>query len=129
MRKHNHPLAGLVLGLLACAGLPAHAVTPDQFVVHDTRDMIEICSTAKTDPLYTAAANFCEGYLVGAYHYQEALYSGPGIKQVVCFADPKPSRNEVIAKYVDWAKAHTEYGKDRAVDTFSKFLAETYPCK
>ena len=49
MRKHNHPLACLALGLLACTGLPAQAVTPDQFVVRDTRDIIELCTTAKTD--------------------------------------------------------------------------------
>jgi len=129
MRKHNHPLAGLALGLLACTGLPAQAVTPDQFVVRDTRDIIELCTTAKADPLYTAAINFCQGYLVGSYHYQEALYGGPGFKPVVCFPEPKPTRNEVIAQYIDWAKAHPEYGHDRPVVTLAKFLAETWPCK
>ena len=129
MRKPNHPLAGLALGLLAFTGLPAQAVTPDQFIVHDTRDIIELCTTPKTDPLYTAAIHFCHGYLVGAYQYQEALYSGPGLKPVVCPPEPKPTRNEAIAQYIEWAKAHPEYGNDRAVNTSAKFLAETWPCK
>lgn len=129
MLKQNHPLAGLALGFLASLGLPAQAVTPDQFVVHNTRDIIELCTTAKTDPLYTAAINFCQGYLIGSYHYQEALYSGPGIKPVVCFPEPKPTRDEGIARYIDWAKAHPEFADDRAVETLSRFLAETWPCK
>lgn len=114
---------------LAGLALQAQAVTEEQFVVRNTQDIIEICTTPPTDPLYTAAANFCQGYLLGAYHYQDALYQGPGLKPVVCLPDPRPTRNEGIAQYVEWAKAHPEYAQDRAVDTLSKFLAETWPCK
>jgi len=129
MRHLPRPLARFGLSALACLSLQAQAVTPEHFVVHNTQDIIDVCSTAQADPLYTAAIHFCQGYLVGAYHYQEALFSGPGIKPVVCFSDPKPSRNEGVAKFIEWAKAHPEYAQDRAVETFSKFLAETWPCK
>jgi hypothetical protein len=117
------------MGFLVCAGMPAHAVTEDHFLARDTRDIIELCSALKTEPLYTAAVNFCQGYLVGAYHYQDSLYSEPGIRPVVCFPEPKPTRIEAIAQFIEWAKAHPEYGQDRAVDSMSKFLAEKWPCK
>ncbi|MFM8330273.1 MAG: Rap1a/Tai family immunity protein [Candidatus Methylumidiphilus sp.] len=129
MRKPTRPLACLGLIALACFGSPAQALGPEQFEVHNTQDIIELCSTAPTDPLYVAAIHFCHGYLIGAYHYQDALYKGPGIKPVVCLPTPTPTRNEGIAQYLAWAKAHPEYGKDRAVDSLSKFLAETWPCK
>jgi hypothetical protein len=129
MRHLTRRLASVGISALACLSLQAQASTEEHFVVRNTQDIIDVCATATTDPIYTAAINFCQGYLVGAYHYQEALYNGPGLKPVVCLPDPKPTRNEGIAKYLEWAKAHPEYAKDRAVETFSKFLAETWPCK
>ncbi len=129
MRKLIRQLICFNLGALAGLSLQAQAVTQEQFVVRSTQDIIDVCTTAPADPLYTAAINFCHGYLVGAYHYQEALYSGPGMKPVVCHPEPKPTRNEAIAAYIQWAKSHPEYAKDRAVDTLAKFLAESWPCK
>jgi len=129
MRHLIRRLASVGLGALAGLSLQAQAVTPEHFVVHNTQELVDVCSTAQSDPLYTAAIHFCHGYLVGAYHYQEALYNGPGIKPVVCFADPKPTRNEGVAKFIQWANAHPEYAQDRAVESYSKFLAETWPCK
>lgn len=32
-----------------------------------TGDLVNLCSTAETDPLYTAAVNFCQGFAVGVY--------------------------------------------------------------
>ena len=129
MRKLIRQLVCFSLVTLGVLSFQAQAVTPEHFVVRNTQELIDVCSTPPTDPLYTAAIHFCHGYLVWAYHYQESLFSGPGVKQVVCFTEPKPSRNEGIAKYIQWAKARPEYAKDRAVDSFSKFLAETWPCK
>lgn len=129
MRKPIRRLLCLSVAALAGLGLEAQAVSEQQFVVHNTQDIVDICTTPAADPLYTAAVNFCQGYLMGAYHYQEALYMGTGIKPVVCLPDPRPTRNEGIAKYIEWARAHPEYAQDRAVDSFSKFLAETWPCK
>jgi hypothetical protein len=81
------------------------------------------------DPLYMAAVHFCEGYLVGAYHYQEALYSGPDQTPLVCPPNPKPSRDQAIAEYIAWAKSHPEYGKELAVNTMMKYLIEHWPCQ
>lgn len=129
MRLHKLTQASLALGLLAVVGLPAHAVTEEKFVVKNTADLVDICTTPKTDPYYTAAINFCHGYLVGAFHYQDALYSSPKAKPIVCLPDPTPSRNEGVAQFLKWTETHKQYSKDLAVDAFGKFLAETWPCK
>jgi len=107
----------------------SHAVTKDNFLVRDTNDIIALCTAPGTDPLYTAAVHFCHGYLVGAYHYQDALYSGPGRTPLVCPPNPKPSRDQAIAGYIAWARQHPEYGKALTVNTMMKYAVERWPCK
>src|SRR3546814_5882281 len=85
--------AFLLAGLLALP-LPAAAVTPENFLVGSARDLLMLCSAAPSDPLHREAVHFCHGYLVGAYQYMRAVTSGPGSVQLVCFGDPRPSRNQ-----------------------------------
>ncbi len=113
---------------LTCLALQSQAVTQDNFLVRNTQDIIELCTVSPSDPLYVAATHFCQGYLVGAYHYQEAFYSGPEFSPLVCPPEPKPSRNQAIEQFIEWAKAHPEYAKERAVDTAMRFAVERWPC-
>ena len=112
-----------------CMATQSQAVTKDNFLARDTQDIIELCSASPTDPLYKEAIHFCHGYLVGIYQYQHDFYSNPGFSPLVCPPDPKPSRNQTIANYVEWVKTHPEYLKERAVDTAMKFLTEKFPCE
>ncbi len=84
---------------------------------------------APDDPLYHQAINFCHGYLVGAYHYHEAAALGPAGIQLVCAPDPRPSRNDTIDMFIDWAKAHPQHWGEPAVETEFRFLKEKWPCK
>lgn len=129
MRNAIHQAACLALGLLGGLGAAQAATNPEQFTVRNTQDIIAVCSTAPDDPLYTAAIHFCHGYLVGAFQYQQALYDGPGLKPVVCPPEPKPTRNQAVARFIEWAKAHPEHGNERAVESLGRFLSETWPCK
>ena len=106
----------------------AFAVTEDDFVVRNAQDIVDICDTPKTDPLYTAAANFCQGYLVGAYAYHRALYSQPGRKDPVCLPEPPPTRTAAIEAYVAWLKANPKYLDENAVEALVKFMTEDYAC-
>ena len=119
-------LAGAALVLLTTQ---SQAVTQDNFLARNTQDIVALCTAPANDPLYVAATHFCQGYLVGAYHYQQAFYSESNLKLPFCPPDPKPSRNEAIAQFVEWAKGHPEYLQDRPVDTMMKFLVESWPCK
>lgn len=109
--------------------LASAATELQDFIVDSTDDIVDLCTTAPDDPLYTAAIHFCHGYLVGAYAYHNALASGPEGERLVCFPDPAPSRNAAIDMYVKWAKAHPEKMKESPVDTMFMFLTEKWPCK
>ncbi len=119
----------LLLVLLALPAVAASAVSEKDFLVKTTQDLINLCTAIPDDPLYPQAINFCQGYLVGAFHYYEASTSGPKAAKLVCQPDPPPSRNDAIKMFIDWAKAHSQYLKDRPVETEFRFLMEKWPCK
>jgi hypothetical protein len=106
----------------------AGAVDETDFEVKTTEDLITLCTASPDDPLHAQAVNFCHGYLVGAYHYYEAVAAGPEGIQLVCPPDPAPSRNETIASFIDWARAHPQYWNEPPVETEFRFLIETWPC-
>lgn len=126
MRKKTIILL-LTIGIL----LPgfAGAVSEKDFEVNSTENLINLCTATPDDPLYHQAINFCHGFLVGAFRYYEAAESGPAGVTLFCLPDPRPSRNDSVAMFIEWAKAHPQYLKERAVETEFRFLMETWPCK
>ncbi|MFM7141195.1 MAG: Rap1a/Tai family immunity protein [Alphaproteobacteria bacterium] len=114
----------------ALAAQPASAsqFTTDDFVVTKAEDLVDVCSVGPDDPNYTAAANFCQGYTLGAWQYYQALMEKPGHKPFVCVPEPAPTRNQLVAEFVAWGKAHPEYATSHATDTMFKFLTEKMPC-
>ncbi len=116
-----------VAGLLMPA--PALAVSQEDFKAATTQNLMNLCTASADDPLYREAHNFCQGYLVGAYHYYVAENDGPDGKRLVCFPDPPPSRVQTISMFTEWVKAHPQYLSERPVDTQFRFLMEKWPCK
>jgi hypothetical protein len=47
----------------------------------------------------------------------------------VCTPDPTPTRNQVIADYVTWARANPQVMSEPAVDSLFQYLGTKYPCK
>ena len=107
----------------------AGAVSEKDFEVQTTQNLINLCTTPVDDPLHNHAVNFCHGYLVGAYHYYEAISSGPKGIQLVCLSDPLPSRNDTIVMFIEWVKTHPQHLGETAVETQFRFLMEKWPCK
>jgi hypothetical protein len=108
--------------------MAAGAVSEADFQARTTENMINLCTAAPDDPLYQQAVNFCHGYLVGAFHYYEASSAGPGGVELVCPPKPRPSRNNAIDMFIDWAKAHPQYWNEPPVETEFRFLMEKWPC-
>ena len=125
----NRKLFCLLLAAAIVLPSVAGAVTQEDFQVKTTRNLINLCTANPTDPHYTAAIHFCQGYLVGAFAYYQAANEGPEGQPLVCFPEPPPSRNKAIEMFVDWAKAHPEYMNEKPVETEFRFLMEQWPCK
>ena len=117
----------VMLGILL-PGLANSAVTEEDFVVKTTQNLINLCTASPQDPRYEEAVNFCQGYMVGAYHYYIAEHSKDPKNLFVCLPDPKPSRNEVVALFVAWAKANPQYMTDMPVESQLRFMSEKWPC-
>jgi len=115
----------LTLPVLALAG----PVTENNFHTETTEDLINLCTAAPNDPLYKQAISYCHGFLLGAYAYYQAESDGPKGIKLVCIPDPKPTRNEGVQMFVEWAKAHPEYMKEKPVEAEFRFLIEKWPCK
>ena len=107
----------------------AGAVTPEDFEVKTTQNLLNLCAVSANDPVAKEAIQMCQGYLVGAYDYHMAENSGPGGTPLVCLPKPEPSRNEATAMFVAWVKAHPQYLKESPVETEFRFLTEKWPCK
>ncbi len=119
----------LVLVALLCAPGWAGAVSEDDFELDTTADLVELCTVPSSDPLHREAVSFCVGFLVGAYHYHVAENAGPSGTLMVCPPDPPPKRSKVGEMFIDWVKKHPQYMNDEPVETWFRFLIETYPCK
>ena len=121
----------LILLLAVAISFPgfAGAVSEKDFEAKTTEEMIKLCTVSPDDPLYHQAINFCHGYLVGAYNYYEATSRGPAVIKLVCAPDPRPSRNDTIDMFIEWAKAHPQHWGEPPVETEFRFLMEKWPCK
>ena len=118
-----------VVLLLAPGWGTAGAVSEKEFILDTTDDLVAICTVPDGDPLQEEAISFCIGYLVGAYHYHVAENAGPDGDPMVCPPDPPPPRAKVVKMFMDWVKKHPEYKNDEPVETWFRYLIETYPCK
>jgi hypothetical protein len=86
-KKGGHAMHRRLLVLALAIGLwsmIAGAVTRDDFRTQTAQDLLHLCAASPTDPLYTAAINFCQGYWVGAYQYYQAAASGPEGTRFIC---------------------------------------------
>jgi hypothetical protein len=122
-------IRSLVLASFFVPGLAGAAVTDEDFVLSTTQNLVNLCSVAPGDPRAKEAIQMCEGYMLGAYHYYLATNSGKGDMRLVCMPNPTPSRNEVAAMFVEWAKANPQYMKESPVDGEFRFMNARWPCK
>ena len=120
------------LGALAClalsVGAARAAVTEDSFLLHNTTDLVDLCSATQSDPLYTAATNFCHGFAVGAFRVLQEENRARRANQLFCIPDPVPSRNQAIAGFVQWAKGDAARTTMSPQDALAAYLSDQYKC-
>jgi hypothetical protein len=118
----------ILVGLLV-PGLAGAAVTDEDFVLTTTQNLVNLCSVSPSDPRAKEAIQMCEGYILGAYHYYLATNSGKYDMRLVCMPNPTPTRDQVAAMFVEWAKANPQYMKEAPVDSEFRFMSARWPCK
>ena len=122
-------LRTLVLAGLLLPGLAAAAVTNEDFVLSSTQNLLNLCSVSPSDSRAKEAIQMCEGFMLGAYHYYLATNAGKFDMRLVCLPNPTPSRDQVAAMFVEWAKANPQYMKEPPVDSEFRFMSSRWPCK
>src|ERR1700760_1724494 len=92
--------------LLAAAGAQAAPVSQDDFQLATTANLVTLCGASQTDPLYTAAMNFCHGFAVGTYRAVAAEQAASKSKhKMFCPPPQTKTRDEAVAGFVQWASA------------------------
>src|SRR5215475_6615102 len=136
IKRRTMMVKNLVRSLLLVSflvpGLARAVVTDDDFVLATTQNLVNLCSVSPSDPRAKEAIQMCEGYMLGAYQYYLATNTGKGDRgdmRLVCMPNPTPSRNEVAAMFVEWAKANPQYMKESPVDSEFRFMSAKWPCK
>ncbi|MBV8401762.1 MAG: hypothetical protein JOZ17_24020 [Acetobacteraceae bacterium] len=119
----------IVAGLWgASTGAGWTAVTEDQFHLRNLGDLVALCSATQSDPLYTAASNFCHGFAVGVVQTMQQEEAARKSRPLFCLPTPMPSRNEAVASFVSWAQANPGQMSQPAPDGLAAYLSQQYPC-
>jgi hypothetical protein len=118
---------GLLLWAAASPGAAHAAVTEDNFQLRSATDLLTLCTADPTDRLMTAAANFCHGYALGVFQTLDEEQGGMRSK-LFCITEPRPTRTQAIAAFVDWLKPKQDVQSMRPADAILAYLRDAYPC-
>ena len=123
-------LATLLLITVPILGhaVPAPAITGDEFLLRSGTDIVALCATPASDPLYTAAVHMCHGFGAGIYQTMTAMIRHEKLPPVLCAPSPAPTRNQVVARFVEWAKQNPQRLTDAAAETMGRFFLAEFPC-
>src|SRR6266481_327630 len=107
----------------------APAITQDEFRLRSGADVVALCSTPASDPLYAAAVHMCHGFGAGTYQTIMALTRHEKLTPLICPPEPVPSRNEVVGRFLEWAKGNPERLTEPAVEVLGRFFITESPCR
>ena len=124
MRKKLSAL-GVAMMVFSAQGV---AITPDDFVVKNTRDLVKLCRANPGSDLYYSARAFCLGYLDGAWDYHQASTGGLRSKAIAC-PGPEVIRDEAVEVFLAWAKKNVKsVGDETAVNGVMRAFSDKWPC-
>jgi Ssp1 endopeptidase immunity protein Rap1a len=127
MTRHWLMVVATVAAILPTAA--DATITETDFQLHTTADLVNLCSASPSEPMGTAALNFCHGFAVGVYRVLEEENAAKRIGRLFCTPEAATqSRNEAIADFVQWAKANANTMSQPPADGITGYLAQKYPC-
>jgi Rap1a immunity proteins len=107
---------------------PALAVTADEFLLRSGADIVALCATPPSDPLYTAAVHMCHGFGAGTYQTLAAMTRHEKLQPIICPPAPPPTRNETVRRFIEWAGRNPQHSSEPAVEALARFLITEFPC-
>jgi hypothetical protein len=122
-------LATIAIATIVSSGARSAPVGQDDFLVATSANLISLCSAVETDPLYTPARNFCEGFAVGTYRLiatEEAATQSR--RKLFCIPANGPTRDQAIAGFVQWASGRPKTLASSPTDGLVEYLIAQYPC-
>jgi len=125
-------LFAAILAGIACGALPSRAapVSQDAFLLRGTGDLVLLCGAEPSDPLYTAAQNFCHGFAVGTYRLAAQAEDATRSKsKLFCLPPTPPNRSAAVSAFVQWAAARDDILALPPADGLLRFMADRFPCK
>jgi len=120
-------LFGIMLVVAGATAVSA-AVMESEFPPRTVRDLIAICAPEPSDPMMTAAVNFCHGYAEGAVDVEEAHEAQRGARKLFCLPTPPPPRGSELTSFITWANEQPARLDMPAIDGMFIYLAGKYPC-
>ena len=127
---NKKPIAlALVLALAPwAASAQTDGYTLDDYQLRTSGDLLDICSLDSSDPQYWEARGFCLGYFAGGIDLHDELAKGQDFPRIAC-PTGQVTRNDVVAVFVDYARAHPEYLTEPPMDTVFRAVDAEWPCK
>ena len=108
---------------------PGTGPSENTFQVTTTGELARLCEATPNEVNGVAALHFCHGFAVGAYQYYQIVSAAEGKWPLVCAPNPPPSRNEVVADFVAWAKQNPQQMNLPPVEGLFRYLAQKFPCR
>ena len=120
----------LALAMQVAMGARAAPVTTDDFTVATAGNLVSLCTSDKSDPLYTPARNFCHGFAVGTYRLIAMEEAASRRKpKMFCIPENPPTRDQAIAAFSEWASGRPKTLQGTPTDAIIEYLSVQYPCK
>lgn len=120
----------LVLAGFCVCPIGANALDTPPLSLRTTEDLYRVCTPAPDDPQRREALDLCEGFLVGAVSYHDAISDREHLKRLICYPSTA-TRDEGLAAFVAWAASHQQdrmFMSDPAVYGVVRGLASKWPC-
>jgi Rap1a immunity proteins len=119
------------LGLIALVSLPSLAAAADpNLPLKTTEDLYKVCTAGPSDAQAREELDLCEGFLIGAVSYHDAISDRRHLQRLICYPSTA-TRDQGIQAFISWAGAHQQDQKfmsDPAVYGVVRALAAKWPC-
>jgi hypothetical protein len=104
----------------------------EQFIIDTAGDLARLCATKPAANTYVAAVHMCQGYIIGAHHFHEAMETGLGGQGegIYCVpAEGAPSRDEIMADFSAWVNSTPGMPGQEAIEALMQYAATRFPCE